>query len=103
MLSVDFSERWGKVVLDSRLLGVLCGYARKAWIRMKRKDEYLVGHSDRGIVAAVSTREVAKAIAAKLWHEDPSGGAYITHRGKTWQFTGQWSAVIPAVRAHTSA
>lgn len=61
---------------------------------MKRKDEYIVGHSDRGIVGAVAMRELAEAIACQLWREHPTGGAYITHRGKTWRYTGQWSSGV---------
>lgn len=61
---------------------------------MKREDEYIVGHPNRGIIAAVTMREVATAIACQLWREHPKRAAYITHRGKTWQYTGQWSRAL---------
>ena len=68
---------------------------------MKRKDEYIVGHPNRGIIAAVTTREVAKAIARQLWNEHPKRAAYVTHRGETWQYAGQWRASLAPHRAST--
>lgn len=76
---------------------------QKGRVRMKRRDEYIVGHSDRGIVAAVTEREMAKAIACQLWREHPTGGAYITHRGRTWRYTGEWNPVTTPSGAPTPA
>ena len=70
---------------------------------MKRKDEYIVGHSDCGIVAAVTKREVAEAIACQLWREHPTGGAYITHRGRSWRYTGHWIPGLAPHKTHTCA
>ena len=97
---VEYSGDSGGVEGDARRVVVLpfgpkaflLRMRRKGRIRMRRKDEYIVGHRDHGIVAAVTLQEVAKAIAHQLWHEHPTGCAYITHRGKTWRYTGQWVA-----------
>lgn len=70
---------------------------------MKRRDEYIVGHPNRGIVAAVAVHEVAKAIACQLYHEHPKSAAYVTHRGKTWHYAGEWSAALTPNTARTVA
>ena len=47
--------------------------------------------------------EVAKAIACQLYHEHPKSAAYVTHRGKTWHYAGEWSAALTPNTARTVA